>query len=277
MAEFPSVVGVEVPAGANLVASMNAGLARTSGEFVALTDDDAEPRPDWLARLLPYFDDPGVGGVGGRDDQAANPGEAADVGRVQWFGRVIGNHHLGVGPPRDVDVLKGVNCCFRGNLLRSVGFDRRLRGRGNVSHWELALCLRLRRDGWRLVYDPAIRVDHHPRRPPRRRRESTRRVRRGSRWLDMAYNETLVAVLAPPAAPHGKARHTLAWSSLASARASCRASPTPIRLGAAASAETSAAAPRQRSAAASRLRAGGMLGSRLSLDGRSRTPRRTSF
>ena len=190
LADFPRVTAAEVPAGTNLVGSMNAGLARTTGAFVALTDDDAEPRPDWIGRLLPYFDDEAVGGVGGRDDQVANPGEARDVGRVQWFGRVIGNHHLGVGPPRDVDVLKGVNCCFRGDLLRGVGFDRRLRGKGNVNHWELSLCLRLRRDGWRLVYDPAIRVDHNP--GPRHDGDVNQRGGFDAESLgDMAFNETL--------------------------------------------------------------------------------------
>ncbi len=83
------------------------------------------------------------------------------VGRLQWFGRIIPNHHLGVGPARDVQVLKGVNCCFRGDALRRIGFDTKLRGKGNVSHWELSLCFQMIRAGWRLIYDPAIAVDHH--------------------------------------------------------------------------------------------------------------------
>src|SRR5690242_18345510 len=31
-----------------VIAAMNAALARVRGDIVALTDDDAEPRPDWL-------------------------------------------------------------------------------------------------------------------------------------------------------------------------------------------------------------------------------------
>ena len=155
------LVGVVVPAGANLVASMNAGLRRTTGDWVAMTDDDAEPGEDWLERLASYFDDPSIAGIGGRDRQVQHPGEAAVVGKLQWFGRLIGNHHLGVGPPRDVDVLKGVNCCFRGDLLRAIGFDRRLRGVGNVANWEVALCLTIRSLAQRLVYDPSIVVQHH--------------------------------------------------------------------------------------------------------------------
>ena len=151
---------VEVEPGP-LTASMNAGLGRTVGELVALTDDDSEPWPDWLERLAGALADPAVGGAGGRDWLPVERGDAAVVGRVSWYGRVVGNHHLGRGPARDVELLKGVNCCFRGDELRRIGFDRRLRGRGNVSHWELSLCFAIRRAGWRLVYDPAICVDHH--------------------------------------------------------------------------------------------------------------------
>jgi GT2 family glycosyltransferase len=144
-----------------VVAAMNAALDVATGDILALTDDDAEPADDWLEQMLGVFErQPGVVGVGGRDDQPNVTGEKPDVGRLQWFGRVIGNHHLGAGPARDVDVLKGVNCAFRLEPLRAIRFDERLRGSGAQVHWELSLCLALRRAGWRLVYDPAIRVRH---------------------------------------------------------------------------------------------------------------------
>jgi hypothetical protein len=53
--------------------------------------------------------------------------------------------------------------------------DTRLRGDGAQVHWELALCLPMRAAGWRLVYDPAIAVEHHV--APR---ESGDQVHRGS-------------------------------------------------------------------------------------------------
>jgi GT2 family glycosyltransferase len=144
-----------------VVAAMQAALDASTGDIIALTDDDARPHPGWIAGLLAQFARASdVGGVGGRDWQPYERGDASRVGIVQWFGRVIGNHHLGAGPVRAVDVLKGVNCSFRAPLLRAVGFDARLRGEGAQLHWELALCLPLRRAGWRLVYDPAIAVDH---------------------------------------------------------------------------------------------------------------------
>lgn len=144
-----------------VIAAMQAALDASTGDIVALTDDDARPRPDWIAGVLAHLASAAdIGGVGGRDWQPVERGNASRVGIAQWFGRVIGNHHLGDGPPRDVDILKGVNCAFRGPLLRAVGFDARLRGAGAQMYWELGVCLPLRRTGWRLVYDPQIAVDH---------------------------------------------------------------------------------------------------------------------
>jgi GT2 family glycosyltransferase len=144
-----------------VVAAMQAALDAASGEIIAMTDDDARARPDWIAGLLAHFASaPDVGGVGGRDWQPSERGTAPRVGVAQWFGRVIGNHHLGHGPARDVDILKGANCAFRGRLLHAVGFDARLRGPGAQMYWELGVCLPLRRAGWRLVYDPQVAVDH---------------------------------------------------------------------------------------------------------------------
>src|SRR5437763_1464690 len=50
-----------------VIAAMSAGVARSSAPLIAFTDDDARPRPDWISRIVAHFDDPTVGGVGGRD------------------------------------------------------------------------------------------------------------------------------------------------------------------------------------------------------------------
>jgi hypothetical protein len=43
---------------------------------------------------------------------------------------LIGNHHLGVGEPREVDVLKGVNMSYRRTAIADIHFDERMRGTG---------------------------------------------------------------------------------------------------------------------------------------------------
>ncbi len=146
-----------------VLAAMETGVRQASGDIVAFTDDDARPRPDWLARLTAAFQQGSpIAGVGGRDN-VGNGVAVTDrrtVGHLAWFGRLAGNHHLGTGPRRAVTVLKGVNCAYRRDVLEQIGFDHRLRGCGVQLHWELALGLAMARRGWRLLYDPAIMVDH---------------------------------------------------------------------------------------------------------------------
>lgn len=163
---MPSVriVTVSVP---GVVAAMNAGLAAARGDLIALTDDDAAPWPDWLARIEAWFArDPKIGGVGGRDwvykQGKLEDGVSSNAGRITWFGRVTAGHHHAAGPPAEVAVLKGVNCAYRAAPLRAIGFDTRMAGAGAQVHWELALGLAMRRAGWKLILDPQIGVDHFP-------------------------------------------------------------------------------------------------------------------
>jgi glycosyltransferase involved in cell wall biosynthesis len=154
------VVAVTVP---GVVAAMNAGLVEATGDIIALTDDDTVPYPDWLERIATHFaTDEKLGGVGGRDWQTVDPGNHPVVGIVQWHGRVIGNHHYGFGPAREVDLLKGANCAYRAHPLKKIGFETRLLGAGAQVHWELNLCLAMKRAGWKLVYDPAVALNHFP-------------------------------------------------------------------------------------------------------------------
>ncbi|MGO9971661.1 MAG: glycosyltransferase family 2 protein [Solirubrobacteraceae bacterium] len=155
-----------------LVAALNCGLANAAGAIVAFLDDDAVPCFDWLERIVAiYAADARIAAVGGRDAIVIDGKPFADVrgrllgaprvGRIQWFGRMLSNHHLGVGRARDVDVLKGVNMSFRRRFVRH-GFDERLRGQGAQVHSEMSICLPLRRHGLRVVYDPRVLVRHCP-------------------------------------------------------------------------------------------------------------------
>ena len=150
------------------VHALNAGLDAADGDVVAITDDDAAPRPDWLARIAAHFAaDPDLGGLGGRDwvhqpDGRLEDGSRHRVGKVRWFGRIVGNHHLGAGAPRAVDLLKGANMSYRRTAIAELRFDARLRGQGAQAHNDMAFSMAVRRLGWKLVYDPAVAVDHYP-------------------------------------------------------------------------------------------------------------------
>ena len=190
-APWPFPIRRAVTAEPGVIAAMNAALSECRGDIIALTDDDTEPHADWIERISNGFNDARIGGVGGRDWQAKERTDRTDVGRVQWFGRVIGNHHLGAGPARAVDVLKGANAAYRAPLLRAVGFDTRLMGTGAQMFWELALCLPLRRAGWTLVFDPKIAVEHHI--APRHGDDQRHRgLFASAPQRDAVHNETLV-------------------------------------------------------------------------------------
>lgn len=150
-----------------VVAAYNRGLAAAENDIVLITDDDAAPHPDWIAKIRDYYlQDPKVGGVGGRDVVHERgtllTGEKARVGEISWCGRLIGNHHIGVGGPRPVAVLKGVNMSWRRAAIEGLWFDTRLLGSGAQVHCELGFSLAVHRRGWKLVYDPAICVEHYP-------------------------------------------------------------------------------------------------------------------
>lgn len=149
-----------------VIAALNMALDAADGDIISITDDDAVPRPEWLARIEAHFlSDDQVGGVGGRDfvyrNNKLKEGSRKVVGRLQWFGRVIGNHNFGVGEAREVDVLKGVNMSFRQKAFGDKQFDTRMRGTSAQIHYEIEFCLALKRSGWKLIYDPNIQVDHY--------------------------------------------------------------------------------------------------------------------
>lgn len=176
------------------VAALNAGIEAAQGDIIAITDDDAAPHVDWLERIEAHFlADSRVGGVGGRDwvyhGTELEDGARQVVGRVQWFGRVIGDHHFGVGEPREVDVFKGANMSYRRTAIASLRFDERLRGTGAQAHNDLGFSLSVRRAGWKLIYDPKVGIDHYP---AQRFDEDQRYKFNEVALINMVHNETLI-------------------------------------------------------------------------------------
>lgn len=202
-----------------VIAAMNRGIEFSSGEIITFTDDDAEPYPDWLEAIeAHYANDSTVGAVGGKDCVYINGellgGDAQDVGCVSWFGRAIGNHHIGSGTAREVDVLKGVNMSFRKNAMKVPKFDERMKGSGAQVHFEMAATLPMRKAGWKVIYDPQILVNHYP---AQRFDEDQRNQFNELAWVNEVHNETL-AIL-EYLEPIGLWAHSI-WSELIGTRRS---------------------------------------------------------
>lgn len=167
--EMPFPVRVVHSPEAGIVQAENRALDAATGEIVALIDDDVEVPPDWLARHLAHYDDPDIGAVGGpveniRPDGSRLPKRDSEpLGRVTWYGRVLGNLHDHMPhwqdrPPRDVDHLGGGNFS-----LRRSAFERF--EAGLKRYWqlfELDACLQVKANGYRVVFDFANGVLHYP-------------------------------------------------------------------------------------------------------------------
>jgi glycosyltransferase involved in cell wall biosynthesis len=149
-----------------VVGAMNQGLDLAKGDVVCFTDDDAAPHKNWLDLIENHFiANNQIGGVGGRDfiyiDGKLWEGKEKIVGQLLPFGKIIHNHHLGIGVAREADVLKGVNMSFRREAILNKHFDTRMLGSGAQVHFEVEFCLWLKKEGWILIYDPQVAVDHY--------------------------------------------------------------------------------------------------------------------
>jgi GT2 family glycosyltransferase len=179
-----------------IVAARNAGHDACRTDVLSSIDDDVVPHADWLRRIEDHFRrDSRLGALGGRDH--VHDGERFDerlvarVGHLQWFGREIGNHHLGFGPAREVQFLKGANMSFRAQAMAGLRFDTRLCGQKIEAHEDLAFSLAVWKRGWKTVYDPAVLVYHYAGRADKRAYSAISSEVRGDDLRDAARNKVL--------------------------------------------------------------------------------------
>ncbi len=151
----------------------NAGLAAAESDWIAYTDDDAVPDPDWAGVLLEALADPKVGGVAG----IMLPLELETEAQLLFerylggeAGRRLAHQRRTFAPPFPAasagQVGAGANMAFRRAALDSVGpfdeaFDGGMRTR---SGGDTEMFSRLIDAGWHLVYEPRARVLHRHRR-----------------------------------------------------------------------------------------------------------------
>jgi cellulose synthase/poly-beta-1,6-N-acetylglucosamine synthase-like glycosyltransferase len=188
------VITVALP---GTVAARNAGLNACWTDVLAIIDDDTSPHADWLSRVMQNFrEDRSLGGLGGRD--RCFDGHAFDdrsehvVGKIQWFGRTIGNHHLGVGETREVDVLKGANMSYRAAAFAEVRFDIRLKGKGAQPSEDYCFSVAVKAKGWKLAYDPRAIVDHYAsQRAESRLYVGVAAVQDDAEFREFAYNQVV--------------------------------------------------------------------------------------
>ena len=143
----------------------NAGAAAARGQYLVFLNNDAQVQPHWLSALLEAFS---------RSDRvgAVGPKVLFPDGRLQDAGSVINTDCttslLGVfddpdlpqfNSRREVDYVSGVCLLIEADLFRALGgFDPAF---APAYCEDVDLCLRLRGQGKRIVYEPEAVIAHH--------------------------------------------------------------------------------------------------------------------
>src|SRR5215831_12918444 len=139
----------------------NAGVTAAKGEFIVFLNNDTFVLPGWLDNLLEPFSDPSIVITGSRllypNGHVQHAGVAFDD---------LGPRHIFVGLPgdspvvleqRDYQVVTGAAMAIRASEFRRLGgFDTSYHN----TYEDVDLCLRVRRDGGRVVYVPTSVAYH---------------------------------------------------------------------------------------------------------------------
>ncbi|MCA1723297.1 MAG: glycosyltransferase, partial [Thermomicrobia bacterium] len=163
-ADLPGVRCIENRHARGLSGARNSGIATARGSFLAFLDDDAVAAPDWLQRLVAWFADPRVLGVGGAVDPLW-----ADA-RPDWFPSefdwVVGCTYRGL-PEQAAPVRNpfGGCCCVRRELFDAVGGFREGIGRIGTrplgcEDTELSIRARQALPETVFIYEPRARIGH---------------------------------------------------------------------------------------------------------------------
>ncbi|MFZ0046031.1 MAG: mycofactocin biosynthesis glycosyltransferase MftF, partial [Streptosporangiaceae bacterium] len=143
-------------------AARNTGLAAVSSSLVGFLDSDCVPPPGWITRLAAHFADPLVGAAAPRII-AAQPGHARSPAAryaAACASLDLGGRPARVRPGSQVSYVPTAALLVRRSALDSVTtghdiFDPALRYGEDVD-----LIWRLHDAGWRVRYDPSVRVPH---------------------------------------------------------------------------------------------------------------------
>lgn len=132
-------------------AARNAGITRAKGEVIFFTDTDVIVPPNWVSSMVRIFSDPAVNVVGGAT-KAYKPSTECErfeeYRMIRLYGTTSGER----------DVLPTCNLAIRHVVFDVSGmFDDDF---NTAAGEDYELCMRIRRYGFKIIYEPAIQVYH---------------------------------------------------------------------------------------------------------------------
>lgn len=139
----------------------NYGIAAARYPVVLFCDDDVIPSSGLIRAHARHYDDEQIGGVAGRVVTLGPPNAPVRRHRVGHLSRITGNQtdEFDTTTPAYVDHGQGCNLSFRTHVLQAVGgFDVRFGGSAFLE--ETDTCLRVKRAGFQIRFDPDAEVVH---------------------------------------------------------------------------------------------------------------------
>lgn len=148
----------------------NLAASKTKADYLVLMNNDLFVlNDDWLAAIVGEAEsDPAVGVVGGRFTYPN--GTVQHAGVILGIGGVAGHVHAGLPPDeggyggramfaQELSAVTAAGMLVRRSAFQEVGgFDE---VDLQVAFNDVDLCLKLRRSGYKIIYTPAFRAEHH--------------------------------------------------------------------------------------------------------------------
>lgn len=152
-------VTIRNPENRGFAVACNQGARAASGDVLVFLNNDTEPHPGWLDALLAVIARPHVVAVGPKLVYPDGTVQCAGVGVD--FSKPFGAEAWNItqdAPRGEAQALTGACMAVRADAFFEVGgFDR---GYWN-GYEDIDLCLALREQGGRLMYEPSAVVMHH--------------------------------------------------------------------------------------------------------------------
>jgi GT2 family glycosyltransferase len=137
----------------------NIGAKHAKGKYLIFYDDDVILQKDAIKNIIKNFSNPTIGGVAGRVVDKGRKEEArrTDVGRISLLGSFSDGFSSTIR--QEVDTVIGCNAAWRKDIFKKTGgFDEKFTG--NAMREESDLSLRIKKLGYRIVFDPSAAVVH---------------------------------------------------------------------------------------------------------------------
>jgi GT2 family glycosyltransferase len=192
--EFPETVLVVNKENTGFAKANNIGIKKSSGIHILLLNSDTEVNHDTVRTMLTYMQNhPDVGAStcklllrDGSMDPACHRGEPTPWAAFSYYLKlerlfpnspIFARYHQTykkLSTIHDVDIISGAFFLVRRDIINKIGgLDEEYFFYGEDMDW----CIRIKRAGWRIVFNPTVTILHKKKQSGRANTDRARRVR----------------------------------------------------------------------------------------------------